>query len=169
MKSKQDERDIEKEEKTAEPENPVAEARAPAGDEAALKEQLLRIAAEYDNYRKRSEREKAEIYLKAKADVVSKFLPVMDNFERAALNRDTSFEDYRKGVEMIFEQMLDAMCALDADFFGESGDGFDPNLHDAVMHVEDENLDSNMISEVFRKGCRIGDRVLRHATVVVAN
>ena len=132
-------------------------------------DRLLRTLAEYDNFRKRSIKEKEQAYSDTKADVLSAFLPVIDNAERAMSNDNASFEDYKKGVEMIFNQMFKVMEDSGVKAFGEKGDAFDPNLHNAVMHIEDENLGENVITEVFEKGYMLGDRVLRPATVQVAN
>ena len=133
-------------------------------------EQYLRLAAEYDNFRKRSQREKEALYSECKATVVKELLTVIDNFERCvAYNENTSFEDYRKGVEMTYKQFGDALTKLGIEAFGEVGDTFDPNLHNAIMHSEDENLPENSIQNVLMKGYKIGDKVIRPAMVAVAN
>jgi len=132
-------------------------------------DRLLRTLAEYDNFRKRSIKEKEQAYSDTKADVLSAFLPVIDNVERAMSNDNASFEDYKKGAEMIFNQLFKVMEDSGVKAFGEKGDAFDPNLHNAVMHIEDENAGENVITEVFEKGYMLGDRVLRPATVQVAN
>ncbi len=129
---------------------------------------MLRLAAEYDNFRKRSQKEKDEIYLNAKADVAGKFLPVYDNLERA-LSQPTEDAAYKKGVEMTMTGLRDVMSALGVEEFGQVGEPFDPNRHNAVMHTEDENLAENTVSQVFAKGFRIGDKVIRFAMVQVAN
>lgn len=136
---------------------------------AKIKDQLLRSLAEYDNFRKRSAKEKESAYLFSKTDVLTKLLPVFDNFERAAENEAASFEDYKKGISMIYHQFQEILKNLGVETFGEKGETFDPNLHSAVMHIEDENLGENVIAEVFGKGYRLGDKILRHATVQVAN
>ncbi len=133
------------------------------------KDQLLRTMAEYDNYRKRSQREKEAAYSDSKADVISEILPVLDNFERAAMNEDAPDEDYKKGIKMIFQQFDNVLKKLGVEPFGEKGDEFDPNMHNAVMHIEDEELPENTVAQVFAKGYKIGDKVVRHATVQVAN
>ena len=135
---------------------------------AAEHDQYLRLAAEYDNFRKRSIKEKDARYADAKADTVGKFLPVYDNLERALAN-ETSDEAYKKGVELIMAELKKIMTGLGVEEFGESGDAFDPNAHNAVMHVENEELGENVIAQVFQKGFRIGDKVIRHAVVQVAN
>ena len=141
-----------------------------------VKEQLakehdgyLRLAAEYDNFRKRSLREKDDIKIRSKTDVVEKLLPVIDNFERAAMNAEADADSYRKGVEQIYRQFGDILKALDIEAFGAEGDAFDPNIHSAVMHVEDENVGENVIVKVFTKGYKLGDTVIRPAVVQVAN
>lgn len=133
------------------------------------KDQLLRTMAEYDNYRKRSQREKEAAYSDSKADVISEILPVLDNFERAAMNEDAPDEDYKKGIKMIFQQFDNVLKKLGVEPFGEKGDEFDPNMHNAVMHIEDEELPENTVAQIFAKGYKIGDKVVRHATVQVAN
>ena len=131
-------------------------------------EQYLRLAAEYDNFRKRTAKEKAETFVNAKANVLESFLEVADNFERAK-NVEGELEDYKKGIEMIFNQFLDKMKSLGAEPFGEAGDSFDPELHMALMHIEDEEKGEGEIVEVFQKGYKLGDKVIRHAAVKVAN
>ena len=135
---------------------------------AAEHDKYLRLAAEYDNFRKRSIKEKDARYADAKADTVGKFLPVYDNLERALAN-ETSDEAYKKGVELIMTELKKIMSGLGVEEFGEKGDAFDPNAHNAVMHVENEELGENVIAQVFQKGFRIGDKVIRHAVVQVAN
>lgn len=133
------------------------------------KETLLRTAAEYDNFRKRSEREKAAIYTDAESDTVAKILPVADNMERALAQSECSAEDMRKGVEMVSAQLVEALTKLGVTAMGEVGEPFNPDYHNAVAHIEDENLGDNVISAVFQKGYRIGDKIVRHAMVQVAN
>lgn len=133
-----------------------------------LNDRYLRTLAEYDNFRKRSQREKLEIYPDAVASTIEKFLPALDNFERA-LAAPCSDEEFKKGVEMIFHSLMDCLKALNVEEIEAMGKPFDPNLHNAVMHVEDENLGENTVAQVFQKGYKIGDKVLRHAMVQVAN
>ena len=154
----------------------VDEVKEPSAEEklqAELKEakdQLLRVAAEYDNFRKRSQREKESLYSECKSSVVNDLLPVIDNFERCvAPGEDTSYEDYKKGVELTYKQFGEALKKLGIEAFGEVGDAFDPNLHNAVMHTEDENLPENSISNVLMKGYKLGDKIIRAAMVAVAN
>lgn len=129
----------------------------------------LRLMAEYDNFRKRSAREKDNIYTDAKADAFTSLLPVLDNFDRAFENEGASPEDFRKGIEMTRDQLLAIFEKAGVEVFGEPGEPFDPNIHNAVSHVEDPEQGENVLSQVFQKGYKIGDKVLRHAMVVVAN
>ena len=128
----------------------------------------LRLAAEYDNFRKRTIKEKEASYGNGKADAVAKMLPVYDNLERA-LNQETSDAAYKKGVEMTMAELVKIFTSLGVEIFGNVGETFDPNLHNAVMHIENEELEENSISAVFQKGFKIGDKVVRFAMVQVAN
>lgn len=133
-------------------------------------DQLLRMAAEYDNFRKRTQREKESLYSDCKVSVIKELLPVIDNFERCVVfNEGTSFEDYRKGVEMTYKQFGDMLKKLGIEAFGEVGEEFDPNLHNAVMHAQNEDLPENSISDVLMKGYKTGDKIIRTAMVAVAN
>ena len=128
----------------------------------------LRLAAEYDNFRKRTIKEKEASYGNGKADAVAKMLPIYDNLERA-LNQETSDAAYKKGVEMTMAELVKIFTSLGVEVFGNVGDQFDPNLHNAVMHIENEELPENSLSAVFQKGFKIGDKVVRFAMVQVAN
>ena len=128
----------------------------------------LRLAAEYDNFRKRTIKEKEASYSNGKADAVAKMLPVYDNLERA-LNQPTEDAAYKKGVEMTMTELVKIFTGLGVEIFGEKGDAFDPNLHNAVMHIDDESMGENTIAMVFQKGFKIGDKVVRFAMVQVAN
>ncbi|MBE6979755.1 MAG: nucleotide exchange factor GrpE [Ruminococcaceae bacterium] len=128
----------------------------------------LRVAAEFDNFRKRTIKEKEASYGNGKADAVAKMLPVYDNLERA-LQQETSDAAYKKGVEMTMTELLKIFGSLGVEVYGNVGDQFDPNLHNAVMHIENEELEENSISAVFQKGFKIGDKVVRFAMVQVAN
>ena len=128
----------------------------------------LRTLAEYDNFRKRSQKEKEALYADVKAETIAKFLPAIDNFERAAA-ADSDPESYKKGIEMTVKQLLEILSALGVETFGEAGEPFDPNLHSGVMHEENEELGENTVADVFQKGYKLGDRIIRHATVKVAN
>ena len=128
----------------------------------------LRLAAEYDNFRKRTIKEKEASYGNGKADAVAKMLPIYDNLERA-LNQPTEDAAYKKGVEMTMAELVKIFTSLGVEIFGEKGDAFDPNLHNAVMHTDDETLGENVISQVFQQGFKLGDKVVRFAMVQVAN
>ena len=128
----------------------------------------LRCAAEYDNFRKRTVKEKEASYGNGKADAVAKMLPIYDNLERA-LQQETSDAAYKKGVEMTMNELLKIFASLNVEVFGNVGDEFDPNLHNAVMHIENEELPENSLAAVFQKGFKIGDKVVRFAMVQVAN
>lgn len=145
-----------------------AELKKLSDDYAALNDKYLRLLAEYDNFRKRSQRERDAIYPEATAAAVTGLLPVVDNFERA-LAAECADHEYKKGTEMTYKSFIDALAKLKVEAFGEPGEPFDPNCHNAVMHVEDESLEPGTIAEVFQRGYRMGDRVIRHAMVKVAN
>lgn len=132
------------------------------------KDRYLRLAAEYDNFRKRSQKEKDSLYTDIKVDTLRKFLPVYDNLERA-LKQATADEAYRKGVEMIMAQFKSTMDGLGVTEIAAEGEKFDPEKHNAVMHVEDESFGENEIVEVFQRGFTLGDKVIRFAMVKVAN
>ena len=137
-------------------------------DYAALNDKYLRLMAEYDNFRKRSQRERETIYPDATAAAVGGFLAVADNFERA-LAADCSDVEYKKGTELTYRSLMEVFTKLKVEKFGEVGDAFDPTRHNAVMHTEDENLGNQVVAEVFQKGYKIGERIIRHAMVKVAN
>ncbi len=156
-------------------EEPAAEevAEAPAVDPWEEKynaehDAYLRLYADYDNYRKRTAKEKDAAYGHGKADAIAKMLPIYDNLERA-LNQETVDAAYKKGVEMTMAELVKIFSALGVEIFGEAGDAFNPELHNAVMHMEDESLGENTIASVFQKGFRLGDKVIRFAMVQVAN
>ena len=129
---------------------------------------FLRLAADYDNFRKRTVKEKEASYGNGRADTIGKLLPVYDNLERA-LNQPTEDAAYKKGVEMTMNELVKIFTGMGVEIFGNVGDGFDPNLHNAVLHIDDETLAENTISQVFQKGFKIGDKVIRFAMVQVAN
>ena len=137
-------------------------------ENAALNDKYLRICAEYDNFRRRSQKEKDNLYGEVKADTVKMFLPVYDNLERA-LKQGTEDEAYRKGVELIMAQFNATLEKLGVTEIKCLGEKFDPQFHNAVMHVEDEEKGENEIVEVFQKGFMLGDKVIRFAMVKVAN
>ena len=128
----------------------------------------LRLAADYDNFRKRTAKEKEQSYSNGKADAVEKLLPVYDNLERA-LNQPTEDEAYKKGVEMTMTQLVGILAGLGVEIFGNVGDAFDPNIHNAVMHTEEEGIEENTITQVFQKGFKMGEKIVRFAMVQVAN
>ena len=128
----------------------------------------LRLAADYDNFRKRTAKEKDQLYTSGKADAVEKLLPVYDNLERA-MNQPTEDAAYKKGVEMTMTQLVSILNGLGVEIFGNVGDSFDPNIHNAVMHTEDENAEENTITQVFQKGFKMGEKIVRFAMVQVAN
>ena len=128
----------------------------------------LRLAADYDNFRKRNIKEKEQSYGNGKADAVEKLLPVYDNLERA-LNQPTEDEAYKKGVEMTLTQLVNIFAGLGVEIYGNVGDVFDPNLHNAVMHTEEEGVAENTITQVYQKGFKMGDKIVRFAMVIVAN
>ncbi len=133
------------------------------------KEQLLRVTAEYANFRKRSEKEKSETFSFATAKAVEQILSVVDNLERALASEHEDYEGLKKGVQMTYDGLLASFEKLGVTAYGESGEQFDPNLHNAVMHVEDDSLDANVITDVFQKGYKINDKVVRPAMVKTAN
>ena len=135
---------------------------------AQQEDRFLRLAAEYDNYRKRTAKEKEALWNEAKADTAIAFLPVYDNLERA-LKQPTADEAYKKGVEMTMNQLKEIFSKLGITEIPALGESFDPNLHNAVMHVEDENLSENVVAEVFQAGFQLGEKVIRFAMVKVAN
>ncbi len=161
-KAKKEKAEKKKEEKTAPQEDKKPEA------PQAQSDAYLRLLAEYDNYRKRSQREKDSLYADIKADTLLKFLPVYDNLVRA-LKQPTEDEAYRKGIEMIMTQFNTTMEKLGVEKIESLGRTFDPALHNAVMHVDDETKGENEIVEVFQEGFRLGDKVIRFAMVKVAN
>jgi len=137
-------------------------------DIAAEKDKYLRLAAEYDNYRKRSAKERDMIYSDARVDAISKLLPVYDNLERA-LKMECSDEAYFKGIEMIVTQLTETLENMGVRVIPALGEVFDPKLHNAVMTIENPELGEKIIAEEYQKGFILGDRVIRFSTVVVAN
>lgn len=131
-------------------------------------DKYLRLLAEYDNYRKRSQKEKENAWVTAKAETAKEFLPVYDNLERA-LKQETADEAYAKGVQMTMNQLKAVLEKLGIEEIPALGEVFDPALHDAVMHIEDETLGENTVAEVFQAGFKSGDKIIRHAMVKVAN
>ena len=153
---------------------PAADAPAAAPEENYKEkyeqehDSFLRLAAEYDNFRKRRQKEKDSAYTNGKADTLAKLLPVYDNLERA-MNQETSDAAYKKGVEMTMQGLLKIFGDLGVEVYGNAGDEFDPNLHNAIMHFESEDLGENTIAQVFQKGFKSGEKVIRFSMVQVAN
>lgn len=131
------------------------------------KDRLLRLTAEYDNYRKRTIKEKEGIYSDAYVDVLKEIIPILDNLERA-IAADGNIDDLKKGIEMTIKGCKDSFVKLGVEEIDATGE-FDPNLHNAVMHIEDENLGKNVVAEVFQKGYKKDDKIIRHTMVKVAN
>ncbi|MBE6719610.1 MAG: nucleotide exchange factor GrpE [Ruminococcaceae bacterium] len=152
-------------------EQEVETAKEPTLEEqlSDTKEQLLRTAAEYANFRARSAKEKEQTYNNAKGSVVTELLPVIDNLERALAGEGNDYDALKQGVQMTMDGLMASLTKLGVEQFGEAGDTFDPNFHNAVMHVEDDTLGENVICDVFQKGYKIGDRVIRAAMVKTAN
>lgn len=167
---KTDKKEKAKEEKAETKEEKKAETKEEKKTEApqGASDAYLRLLAEYDNYRKRSQKEKDSLYADIKADTVTKFLPVYDNLVRA-LNQGTEDEAYRKGVEMIMNQFCQTLEKLGVTKTESLGQKFDPKFHNAVMHVDDEEKGENEIVEVFQEGFMLGEKVIRFAMVKVAN
>ena len=134
---------------------------------SAMNDKYLRMIAEYDNYRKRSAKEKEHTYAEAYADAITAILPVIDNLERALTFSEG--EALTEGVRMTLKQFEDTMSRLGVNAYGERGDAFDPMIHNAIMQVEDSELDENTVAEVLQKGYKKGDKIIRHAMVKVAN
>ena len=136
---------------------------------ADTKEQLLRVTAEYANFRKRSEKEKSESFNFAIAKAVGEILSTIDNMERALSNEQEDYEGLKKGVQMTYDGLMASLEKLGVTAYGEVGEQFDPNFHNAVMHIEDDSLEANVITDVFQKGYKINDKVVRPAMVKTAN
>ena len=135
----------------------------------SVKDQFVRLTAEYDNYRKRTTKEKDALYQDAKADTIKAFLAVYDNLERAVAAPGDEESPHKKGLEMIFHQYQDILKNLGVTEIEAQGQPFDPEKHNAVMHIDDENLGENVVAQVFQAGFSMGDKVIRHAIVQVAN
>lgn len=135
----------------------------------SVKDQFVRLTAEYDNYRKRTAKEKDSLYQDAKADTIKEFLAVYDNLERAVSTEGDEDSPHKKGLEMIFHQYQEILKKLGVTEIEAQGAPFDPEKHNAVMHIDDENFGENVVSQVFQAGFMLGDKVIRHAIVQVAN
>ena len=131
-------------------------------------DRLKRLMAEFDNFKKRSAKEREGLYNSLLSDIVSKMLPVVDNLEQA-VNSNTADEGYKQGVQLVLKQFIDVLTSLGVQEIEGVGSTFNPEYHEAVSLVQDESLGEKEIKEVFRKGYKIGDKIVRHAMVVVAN
>lgn len=165
------EEQAEQAEQEAQPEQPeeteANEADKVAEELSAVKEQLVRTMAEYDNFRKRSQREKDALRTDIIVNVTSKFLPVMDNLERA-LSADCTDENYKSGVQMIYDSFMETLKNLGVEEIESDGADFSPNLHQAVQKIQSETVESGKVAQTFAKGYKIGDKVIRFAVVAVA-
>ena len=165
------EEQAEQAEQEAQPEQPeeteANEADKVAEELSAVKEQLVRTMAEYDNFRKRSQREKDALRTDIIVNVTSKFLPVMDNLERA-LSADCTDENYKSGVQMIYDSFMETLKNLGVEEIESDGADFSPNLHQAVQKIRSETVESGKVAQTFAKGYKIGDKVIRFAVVAVA-
>lgn len=179
MASKKKNAEKEKEKETVAPEAEVTEETPAAEEEAAPardyeaelaaeKDKYLRLAAEYDNYRRRSQKEREALYIDVKAQTVTELLPVYDNLARA-LALGSSDEAFLKGIQMTMNQLESIFAKLGVAAIPAVGEAFDPEKHNAVRHIDDENVGENIIVEEFQKGFTLGDKVIRFAMVVVAN
>lgn len=170
-KEPQDKHEVKEETKvTPEETNEKAPEKNPLEKELAdTKDQLLRVTAEYANYRKRSEKEKSDSFAFATAKAVSEILATVDNLERALSNEQEDYEGLKKGVQMTFDGLMASLEKLGVTVCGAVGEQFDPNFHNAVMHIEDETLGENVIVDVFQKGYKINEKVVRPAMVKTAN
>lgn len=173
--AKADEEGVEKKTEDNPESEKEAEKQPQKTEEEKLKDQLdeskdkyLRLMAEYDNFRKRSAKERLEITATATGNTIESILPVFDNFERA-LETETADENYKAGIEMIFNQFKETLKKLNVEIIDPTGETFDPNIANAVNQIEDPELGENVVAQTFQKGYKIGDKVIRYAMVVVAN
>lgn len=168
MAKKKKEQEVTEEEQTVETAEIAPEVNPFEEKYNAEHDAHLRLAAEYDNFRKRTAKEKEQSYTNGKSDAVERLLPVYDNLERA-LNQPTEDAAYQKGVEMTMNELVKILTSLGVEIFGNTGDAFDPNIHNAVMHTEDDSVAENTITQVFQKGFKLGEKIVRFAMVQVAN
>lgn len=171
--------EVKTDEKTDEKTENEAECKESSKEESAqskLEEELkakndayLRLAAEYENYRRRTTEEKTNIYADATAKAIKEILPIGDSIEMALKSVDNAPEEYKKGLELICNQLKTSLEKLNVETFGEVGEEFNPDLHNAVMKIEDDSLGENTIAQVFQTGYKTGDKIIRHAMVQVAN
>ena len=163
---------VEATEETTEEATEVVEETAESKLEKELKaknEAYLRLAAEYENYRRRTTADKANIYSDATAKAIKELLPIGDSLDMALTSVENAPDEYKKGLELICNQFKASLEKLNVETFGEVGDEFNPELHNAVMKLEDDSLGENIIAQVFQKGYKCGDKIIRHAMVQVAN
>ncbi len=160
-----------KTEKKAKADKKSAEAEKLKEEVKAEKDKYIRLYAEYDNYRKRTSAEKLQIYDDATARAIKEILPMTDSVAQALAQFDGKEvpEEFKKGIELIAQQLKSSLDKLNVEAFCEVGDTFDPELHNAVSMIEDENLPTNSVAAVYQKGYKVGDKIIRHAMVVVAN
>lgn len=171
--------EVKTDEKTDEKTENEAECKESSKEESTqskLEEELkakndayLRLAAEYENYRRRTTEEKTNIYADATAKAIKEILPIGDSIEMALKSVDNAPEEYKKGLELICNQLKASLEKLNVETFGEVGEEFNPELHNAVMKIEDDSLGENTIAQVFQTGYKTGDKIIRHAMVQVAN
>lgn len=168
MTKKKNEEEILNEEETTMVEDAEVCEEEKEDELSILNDKYLRLVAEYDNYRKRTAKEKESIYPEAKVSVVSAILPVLDNFERALASAQSD-DAFVEGVKMILKQFEDTLKNIGVEVIPAVGEKFDPNFHNAVMHIDDDNYGENEVVEEFQKGYKIGDRIVRYSMVKVAN
>ncbi len=171
-KNKSSEKDLQQEEVVTEEKAATEEQTEPVQEESAANEALekyLRLAAEFDNYKKRTIKEREQIAENSKADIIKAFLPVMDNVTRAVAAVADADDSVKQGVELIAKQVGDIFAKLGIEKIPALGETFDPNLHDAVMHIEDDSCADSVIVEEFEAGYKYNDKVIRHSIVKVAN
>lgn len=147
----------------------IAEIEKLKNELAVQKDLFLRIAAEYNNFRKRTEKDKTLIYSDATANTIANILPVADSLEMAGKSLNEVPAEYKKGIEMVLEQLNSAFKKMSVESFGIAGDTFNPDIHNAISHIDDESVGENIIVEVYQKGYKINDKIIRHAMVKVAN
>jgi len=164
----QEEKLEEKQETKQNEKEQIAKDMVPKQDYEELEDRYKRILAEFENFKKRSSKEREGLYNSILADVVEVILPVLDNLENAA-KVNTEDEEYKKGIELVLKQFKDVLQAKGVEEIKAVGETFDPELHEAVSSIQDENLGEKEIAEEYRKGYKIGSRVIRHSMVVVAN
>ena len=167
-KEKEVKEEMERDEKKEKKEGKKHKDMVPTQDYDELEDRYKRILAEFENYKKRSSKEREGLYNSILSDVIEVILPVVDNLENAA-KVETSDENYKQGVELVLKQLKDVLTSKGVEEIKALGETFDPELHEAVSSIQDENLGEKEIAQEYRKGYKIGNRVIRHSMVVVAN